>query len=76
MIFSAFLLGIFAIAVKNFGSDAEILVSSGTRLRTLSAEEKTLIDDWLAVNNAGISIKGVGYRNIIKKYPSKPWLEK
>jgi len=75
---SAFLVGIFVIAVKNFGTDAEILAASDSRvkIRTISAEEKALIDSWLAKTNTGISAEDVGYRYLIKKYPDKPWADR
>ncbi len=74
---STFLLGICIIAVKNFSSDTDVLAfSSEVKLKTISAEEKKLIDDWLASTNSSISVKDVGYRYIIKKYPDKPWLDK
>ena len=78
LIVAVFLVGIFIIAVKNFGTDAEILSSSanGVRIRTVSAQEKVLIDSWLAKNNTGISVEDVGYRYLIKKYPDKPWTER
>lgn len=73
---SAFLVGWFLIAVRNFNSDTEILNSSSTKLRTVSPEEKSLIDQWLQQDNIGISASEVGYRYIIQKFPDKPWLTK
>ncbi len=73
---SAFLVGWFLISVKNFNSDNEILNSSGVRLRTVSPEEKSLIDQWLQQDRVGISASEVGYRYIIQKFPDKPWLAK
>ena len=76
--FSAFLVGIFVLAVRNFGFDAEILASSnsGVKFRTVSAEEKVLIDNWLTRTNPGIPASEIGYRYLIKKYPDNPWVEK
>ena len=76
LIFSAFLVGWFLIAVKNFNSETEILNFSGTKLKTVSPEEKSLIDQWLRQDNIGISAPEVGYRYIIKKFPDKPWATK
>lgn len=73
---SVFLVGWFLIAVKNFNSDNEILNSSITKLKTVSPEEKSLIDQWLRQDNVGISASEVGYRYIIQKFPDKPWLAK
>ena len=77
LVFSAFLLGIFVVAVKNFSFDTEILAASdaGLKFKTISAEEKVLIDGWLAKTNTSISVQDVGYRYLIKKYPDKPWLD-
>ncbi|MBI2063734.1 MAG: hypothetical protein HYT65_01940 [Candidatus Yanofskybacteria bacterium] len=76
--FSAFLVGIFFLAVRNFGLDADILASSNSkvRLKAISIEEKVLIDNWIVKNNPGISASEIGYRYLIKKYPDKPWTEK
>lgn len=76
LIISAFFVGFFIIAVKNFNSDTDILNSSSVKLRTVSPEEKSMIDQWLQQNNIGISAPEVGYRYIIQKFPDKPWLAK
>ncbi len=73
---AAFFVGLFVIALKNFNSDTQILNSSGTKLRTVSPEERSLIDQWLQQNNVGISASEVGYRYIIQKFPDKPWTTK
>ena len=76
--FSGFLVGVFILAVQNFGFDADILASSSSRVRlqTVSAEERALIDGWLGKTNVGISAEDVGYRYLIKKYPDKPWADR
>ena len=74
LIISIFLVGWFLIAVRNFNSDTEILNSSITKLKIVSPEEKSLIDQWLQQDNIGISASEVGYRYIIQKFPDKPWL--
>lgn len=71
---SAFLVGMFWVSVKNMESDADILNFSSAKLTVVSPQEKVLIDEWLA--NNGISVKDVGYRYLIKKYPDKPWLDR
>ncbi|MDP2933423.1 MAG: hypothetical protein Q8N81_04805 [bacterium] len=76
LIFSAFLVGWFLIAMRNFNSDAEILNSSSTKLKIVSPVERSLIDQWLQQDNIGISASEVGYRYIVKKFPDKPWLAK
>ncbi|MBI4160678.1 MAG: hypothetical protein HY506_02110 [Candidatus Yanofskybacteria bacterium] len=70
---SAFFVGLFFTATKNFGSDMEILNSDNAKLRTVSSQERNLIDEWLARNNAGFSVEELGYRFIVKKFPDKPW---
>jgi len=75
-LFSAFLVGFFLIAVKNLGSDTDILNATGTSLKIVSPEERLLIDQWLKQENIGLSVKEVGYRYIIQKFPDKPWLAK
>ncbi len=76
--FSAFLVGTFVLAVKNFGFDADILAYSNLEIRfkTVSAEEKKLIDDWLIKNNMEVPTYSGSYRYLIKKYPDKPWLDR
>lgn len=76
LIVSAFFVGWFLIAVRNFNSDTEILNSSITKLKTVSLEEKSMIDQWLRQDNIGISASEVGYRYIIQKFPDKPWATK
>ena len=74
--FSAFLVGWFFIAMKNFDSEMQILVSPNVKLKTISPEEKILIEEWIKKTNPGLSAQEVGYRYLIKKYPDKPWLNK
>lgn len=76
LLFSAFLIGLLLIAVKNFNSDSEILGSTSVKLKTVSPEERLLIDQWLQRDNIGISAAEVGYRYIVKKFPNKPWTER
>jgi len=72
--FSAFLVGWFLIAVKNFSSDTDSVNFSALRLETVSPEEKLLIDQWLKQNNLKASQVGANYRRIIQQFPDKPWL--
>jgi hypothetical protein len=76
ILFSAFLIGLFLIALKNFNSDTEIIDSMGAKLRVVSSEERLLIDRWLQKNNIGVSAAEVGYRYIIQKFPGRPWIER
>lgn len=72
--FSAFLVGFFILAVRNFNSDVDVLSSTGAQIKTISPQEKFLIDQWLQDNAPGISAQDVGYRYILQKYPERPWL--
>jgi len=74
--FSAFLVGWFLLAMKNFDTETQILGSPNVKLRTISAQEKILIDEWIKRFNPDLSVPEVGYRFIVKSYPDKPWLEK
>lgn len=76
LLISAFLVGWFLIAVRNFGSDSEALNSSTFELKTVSPEERLLIDQWLRQNNIGDSAGGANYRYIIRQFPDKPWLNR
>lgn len=76
LLFSAFLIGLLLVAIKNFNSDTEVLATSGTKLRTISVREKSLIDQWLQDNNIEVDVRETGYRDVIKKYPNRPWLTK
>ena len=76
LIVSAFLVGFFWIQVKNFESDTEIFNYSIIRIANVTYAERQQIDQWLANNKILPSVKEVGYRYIVKKYPDKPWLEK
>jgi len=74
--FSAFLVGWFLIAVKNFSSDTDSVSFSALRLETVSPEEKLLIDQWLKQNNFKASQVKANYRRIIQQFPDKPWLNR
>ena len=71
--FAAFSIGIIFIAVKNFDSDITIITSGQTQIKTISTTERILIQDWLRESQVEIP-EEVGYRYLIKKYPSRPWL--
>jgi hypothetical protein len=73
---SAFLVGFFLVAVRNFSSDAETVDFSTLKLKTVSPEEKLLIDQWLRQNNGETSSKETNYRRIIQQFPDKPWLNR
>jgi len=72
--FSAFFVGLFVVALQNYSSDLDILNSSGAKVRTISPQEKALIDKWLTKSDIGISVQEVGYRYILQNFPNRPWL--
>ena len=69
-----FFIGLIFIALKNFNSDTIILDSQTAQVKTISTTEKYLINAWIQENNIEIP-KGKGYRYIIQRYPSKPWIK-
>lgn len=71
---SAFLVGFFVLALKNFNSDTDILNATGAKIRIISSQEKLLMDKWLKENNTGLSVQDVGYRYILMKFPDRPWI--
>jgi len=70
---SLFFVGLMFIALKNFSSDAVILESDSTRVKTISSTERQLMENWVQDNNIRIP-KGEGYRYLIRMYPNKPWI--
>ena len=72
---AAFLVGIFWAAKKNFESESEILSATSVQIHPISIQEKFLIDEWLTKSNLGLSVKDVGYRFIVRKFPDKPWTQ-
>lgn len=71
---SVFFVGLLFIAIKNFDSDNKILNASGTKVKSVSVQERRLIDEWLGRNQIELSVEEVGYRYIVKKYPDRPWI--
>lgn len=72
--FSAFMVGIFIVALKNFNSDVDILNASGTKVKTIPSYERAMIDEWISKSNIGLSVQEVGYRYILQHFPDKPWI--
>ncbi len=73
VLFSAFLLGFFFLAVRGFGDDLEMSGDNQTQLLHISDTQRQLMDDWVMENNIQIP-PGEGYRYLLRTYPSKPWL--
>jgi hypothetical protein len=71
---AAFFIGLLFISIKNLDSDITIITSEQVQVKTISATERELIRNWVIENKVEIP-KGVGYRYLIKKYPSRPWLK-
>lgn len=74
VLFAAFFIGLIFIAMKNFDSDLTIITSEQTQIKTISVTERILIRDWLIESQIETPEK-VGYRYLIGKYPSRPWLK-
>jgi len=70
---SLFFIGLMFIALKNFNSDAIVLESDATRVKTISTTERQLIENWVQDNNIQIP-EGEGYRYLMRIYPNKPWI--
>lgn len=74
LLFSIFLIGLLMIAIKNFNTETEILGAQDQNiLKTVSPQERSLINEWLSGSDTGLSVEDVGYRYIIKNFPDKPW---
>lgn len=73
VLFSAFLLGLFFLAVRGFGNDLEMSGDNQTQVLHISDTQRQLMDDWVMENNIQIP-PGEGYRYLLRTYPSKPWL--
>lgn len=71
---AVFFIGIMFVMLKNFDSDITVITSEQVQVRTISATERVLIQDWIKENNVKIP-EEVGYRYLIEKYPSRPWLK-
>lgn len=73
---SVFLVVSFWTMVKNASSEADTINYAGVKLNTVSPEEKVMIDQWLTEHeNLGVTAAD-GYRNIIRKFPDRPWILK
>jgi hypothetical protein len=73
---SLFFIGILFISMKNLDSDLSVLTSttSEVKVRNIAQSEVILIQEWVAVNKIVIP-EGSGYRYLLRKYPSRPWLD-
>ena len=73
ILLSVFFIGLIFITLNNFNSDSIALNSQASELKTISNSERFLMGNWIQDNKIEIP-EGKGYRYIIQKYPSKPWL--
>lgn len=69
-----FFIGLIFISIKNFNTDVTIITSEQAQVKTISATERELIRNWIKESNIEIP-EEVGYRYLIEKYPSRPWLK-
>lgn len=73
-LFAVFMIGFVFIVLKNFNTDLITLDSSNAQVKTISSTERTLIANWVKENEIKIP-RGEGYRYVIQKYPTKPWIK-
>ena len=71
---AVFFVGLMFISLKNFNYDIAVITSDQAYVKTISATERVLIRSWIKDNHIEIP-EEVGYRYLIKKYPSRPWLK-
>lgn len=71
---AAFFAGLILISIKNFGSEIAILASEQVQVKTISATERVLLQNWIKENDIKIPPKE-GYKYLVGKYPSRPWLK-
>lgn len=68
-----FFIGLIFVTIKNFNSDVTIISSQSSKVRGISSTESVLIRDWVKQNSIEIP-EGRGFRYVIAKYPTRPWL--
>lgn len=73
-LFTVFSIGLIFISIKNFNSDITIITSEQIQVKTISTTERELIRNWISENKVEIP-EEVGYRYLVQKYPSRPWLK-
>jgi len=71
---AAFFVGLIFISMKNLDSEVTIITSEQVQVKTISATEREFIRNWIRENNIEIP-EEVGYRYLVQKYPSRPWLK-
>ncbi|OGN13425.1 MAG: hypothetical protein A3J47_01570 [Candidatus Yanofskybacteria bacterium RIFCSPHIGHO2_02_FULL_43_22] len=71
---AVFFIGFMFTSIKNFNSDVTIITSEQVQVKTISATERELIRSWIRDNKVEIP-EEVGYRYLLEKYPSRPWLK-
>lgn len=73
VVLAGFFIGFLFISMKNLDSDVSLVNADQSTIRGISSTERVLIKNWVEANNIEVP-EGKGYRYIISKYPSKPWL--
>lgn len=70
-----FFIGLIFTAIENFNSDLDIMSVdlNSPRIRSVSQTELILIRKWAKENSIAM-VEGRGYKHLIRKYPSRPWL--
>ena len=71
---TVFFIALIFIAMKNLDSDVAVINSEQVQVKTISATERVLIQNWIRENEIKIP-EEVGYGYLIGKYPSRPWLK-
>lgn len=73
--FALFMVGFMFLAVGQFNDDVDVISSyQEAKIKTISQTERVLIEDWVKSNGVTIP-EGKGYRYVISRYPTKPWLK-
>lgn len=71
---TVFFVSLMFIARANFNSDIDFIDAQQVQVKTISATERILIQNWIKENNIKAP-ETAGYRHFYKKYPAKPWLK-
>ena len=71
-----FFIGLLFISIRNFESDMDVMIATAAnnKVSLVSNSERVLIREWIKDNSIDIP-GGSGYKYILRKYPSRPWLD-
>ncbi len=73
LIFTAFMIGLFFIANKNFESELDILSIANPTAKTYAKRETILINKWVEENKILIPSGKSRIRYLLEQYPDRPW---